>query len=107
MTHADVRSAVLHLAADDSNISNATIKRSLDLLSFLEIEELEIAEVSSDEWGGIVIRFVHEALPPMAVLGYDVTAVEQRPDDPVAKLVNAVTCAYDADDITDDESDEE
>jgi hypothetical protein len=34
MTHAEMRTALLHLAADEPNISSATIKRSLDLLTY-------------------------------------------------------------------------
>lgn len=105
MTHAHVRSIVLHLAADNPDISNATIKRSLDLLAFFDIEELELASASSDEWGSVVFSFAQEELPQLVVSGYDVTAVAANPDDPVAKLVNAITCAYEADDIADDESD--
>jgi hypothetical protein len=107
MTHADIRTAVLHLAADDINISNATIKRTLDLLAFLEIEELDLADASGDEWGGLVLRFADPKLPRLAVSGYDVTAVGEHEDDPIAKLVNAITCAYEADDITEDEIDDE
>jgi hypothetical protein len=99
MTHAEIRSALLHLAADDPNISSATIKRSLDLLTYLDIEELEVESVSADDWGAITVSFVASALPGLAVNGYDVTAYAADADHPVAKLVNAITCTYEADEV--------
>jgi hypothetical protein len=107
MTHAHVRTLVLHLAADNPDISSATIKRSLDLLAFFEIEELELASATTDEWGSVLFSFAQEELPQLVVSGYDVTAVSANPDDAVAKLINAVTCAYEAEDIGDDESEED
>jgi len=109
MTHQEARRALLMLAADDPDISNATLKRSLDLLSFLEIEELSLRDVTVDDWGAVLLTFAHESLPQLAIHGHDVTACVPEGDDPVAKLINAITCAYEADDIADaaDEEDEE
>src|SRR3954452_16137936 len=107
MTHAHVRTIVLHLAADNPDISNATIKRSLDLLAFFEIEELELASATSNEWGNVLFSFAQEELPQLVVSGYDVTAVSANPDDAVTKLVNAIPCAYEADELEDDEDDDE
>jgi len=111
MTHAEIRAALLHLAADEPGISSATIKRSLDLLTYFDIEELEVDSVSADDWGAITLSFAANGLPALAVQGYDVTACSPDADHPVAKLVNAITCAYEADEIgagddadTDDES---
>lgn len=107
MTHAHVRTILLHLAADNPDISNTTLKRSLDLLTFFEIEELELSSASSDEWGSVLFSFAQEQLPQLVVSGYDVTAVSENPDDAVAKLVNAITCAYEADDSDVDDSDDD
>jgi hypothetical protein len=99
MTHAEIRAALLRLAADEPNIASATLKRSLDLLTYLDIEELEVDNVSADDWGAVTLNFAASGLPALAVHGYDVTACSPDADHPVAKLVNAVTCAYEADEI--------
>ncbi len=112
MTHAEVRAALLHLAADDPNISNATVKRSLDLLSYLDIEELEVESITGDDWGAVTFGFAASELPQLAVHGYDVTAFKSAGDDLITKLINAITCAYEADELAtsdagEDNSDEE
>jgi hypothetical protein len=107
MTHAHARTIVLHLAADNPDISSATIKRSLDLLAFFEIEELELSSATSDEWGSVLFSFAQAELPQLVVSGYDVTAISENPEDAVAKLVNAITCAYEADDADDLGDDDE
>jgi len=107
MTHFEARRALLLHAAEQPDIANATLKRSLDLLSFLEIEELELADVAPDEWGAVLFTFASPALPQLAVHGYDITACATEGDDPVAKLINAVTCAYEADEIAEGASDED
>ena len=103
MGHSTTRAALLHLAADATNISNQTLKRSLDLLAFLEIEELEITSISSDDWGAVTFELSSASLPNLAVRGDDVTACSDDPDDEVAKLVNAITCVYEADALAEDE----
>jgi hypothetical protein len=107
MSYADTRSAILHLAADNPDVANTTLKRSLDLLTFFEIEELEVASVRCDEWGAIVLAFAHAALPELVVSGYEVTALSSQADDSVAKLINAITCAADADELESDGGDED
>jgi hypothetical protein len=99
MNHADTRAALLRLAADNANVSSATIKRSLDLLTYLDIEELDVESVTADDWGALTFSFAAAELPQLVVHGYDITACASEDDHPVAKLINAVTCAYEADDI--------
>lgn len=106
MGHSTTRAALLHLAADATNISNQTLKRSLDLLAFLEIEELEITSVAADDWGAVTFALAAPSLPSLAVRGNDVTACSDDPDDVVAKLVNAITCAYEADALAEDDEEE-
>lgn len=113
MSDFDARRALLELAADHGEIANATIKRSLDFTSFLEIEALEVTGVSTDEWGAVLFTFADASLPQIAIHGYDITAYVTGSDTPVSKLINAVTCAYEADEIAeraeeqDDDEDEE
>lgn len=102
MNHAEMRASLLRLAAAEPNISSATLKRSLDLLTYLDIEELEVEEISADDWGAVTLRFAAAELPTLAVHGYDITACSPDADHPVAKLVNALTCAYEADEVADD-----
>jgi len=66
-----------------------------------------VAQVGSDEWGSVIFTFAHAALPQLVVAGYDVTAVASNPDDAVAKLINAISCAFEADDVAEDEGDED
>lgn len=113
MTYAQVRASLLHLAADDPNITSSTIKRSLDLLSFFEIEELEVQSAAIDDWGAVTFTFAHAQLPQIAVHGSDVTAYSPDLDSPVTRLINAITCAYETNEVDaldhdeDDDDDEE
>ncbi|HVZ32593.1 MAG TPA: hypothetical protein VG963_09215 [Polyangiaceae bacterium] len=107
MNHEEARVALLHLTADDPNISNATLKCSLDLLSYLDIEELEVDSIASDEWGAVTFTFAASELPQLAVHGSDVTAFRSSGDDPVTKLINAITCALEADELADQDGSDE
>lgn len=106
MTHAEARAILLHQAADDPNVSSRTLKRCLDLLSYLDIEELEIENITLDEWGAAIIAFAAQELPQLAVHDDDITAYSADEDDAMARLINAVTCTYEADEMGDDDSDD-
>jgi hypothetical protein len=107
MGHTNPRTALLQLAVDAPHMSNQTLKRSLDLLAFLEIEEVEITGITCDEWGAVTFAFAPDALPSVAVRGLDVTACSDDVHDPVAKLVNAITASYEADELVEEEEDED
>jgi hypothetical protein len=107
MGHTNPRTALLQLAVDAPHMSNQTLKRSLDLLAFLEIEEVDITGITCDEWGAVTFAFAPEVLPSVAVRGQDVTACSDDADDPVAKLVNAITASYEADELVEEEEDED
>ena len=106
MNHAEARAGLLRRAAEDENVSNRTLKRSLDLLAYFDIEELELDSIAIDEWGAVLFTFAAQGLPQIAVSELDVTAYSDDEADPVARLMNAVTCAYEADDVepADDEA---
>jgi hypothetical protein len=107
MIHAEARATLLHQAADDPNVSGRTLKRCLDLLSYLDIEELEVESITVDEWGAAIITFAVPELPQLAVHDDDITAYSADEDDAMARLLNAVTCTYEADEMAQDEAEDD